>query len=69
MTDAEIAATLEDLVVVMSAEWLDTRHAIILLQGTKYTLMALRKHGLPCRRIGKKVYFEKAAINKLIANG
>ncbi|MCI1985289.1 MAG: helix-turn-helix domain-containing protein [Lactobacillus sp.] len=62
-----IRAVLRDELVIMAAEWLDTEHAITLLQGTKYTLLELRKKGLPCRRIGRKVYFSKTDINSFIA--
>jgi hypothetical protein len=62
-----IRAVLRDEIVILSAEWLDKDHAIQYLQGTKSTLEILRKHGLPCKRVGKKLYFRKADINHLIA--
>jgi hypothetical protein len=62
-----IRAMLRDEIVILSAEWLDKDHAIQYLQGTKATLEILRNHGLPCKRVGKKLYFRKADINHLIA--
>lgn len=62
-----IRAVLRDEIVILSADWLDKEHAIQYLQGTKATLEILRNHGLPCKHVGKKLYFRKADINHLIA--
>ncbi|WP_204123193.1 hypothetical protein [Lacticaseibacillus mingshuiensis] len=64
----EIRSIVRQELLIASAEWLTKENAILLLQGTKYTLAELRKNGLSRKMVGRRSFFSRTEINQAIAN-
>lgn len=63
---AEIDKAIQEAIVLYAADYLDKQHAIKYLQGNHSTLETLRKQGLRRHMVGRRSYYRKADINRLI---
>lgn len=63
----DIDAAVEKAIVIWAAEYLSKENTIKYLQGSHSTLENLIDHGLERKMIGRRAYYKKSDINRIIS--